>query len=86
MGRGRYPWDVFALRPATAEDVELLWRIQWTSLGAYIAEVYGTSVSEQRCFFDEHTGPNEEQLWMDVREVAIPVGCWPNRIIPLWSG
>ncbi len=45
---------VFALRPAVAEDIELCWRIQWTSLGAYIAEVYGTSLREQRAFFDEH--------------------------------
>ncbi len=53
---------MFSLRPATPRDAELLWHIQWTSLGAYIAEVYGTSEREQRCFFDEHFRVRDHQI------------------------
>jgi len=45
---------VFELRPATARDTELLWRIQRLALGAYVTAVFGTDEAEQRRFFDEH--------------------------------
>ena len=53
---------MFALRPATAEDLELCWRIQWTSLGAYVGEAFGTSQREQRAFFDEHFRLRDHQI------------------------
>lgn len=45
---------MFELRPATAEDRELLWRIQWLALGPYVAADFGSDRAEQRRFFEEH--------------------------------
>ena len=42
----------FQLRPASGDDVELLWRIQREALGAYVEAVFGTSEAEQRAFFE----------------------------------
>lgn len=44
----------YALRRATAADVEVLWHIQRTALGDYVEEVFGTDAAAQRAYFDEH--------------------------------
>jgi ribosomal protein S18 acetylase RimI-like enzyme len=45
---------VFVLRAAVAEDVELLWRIQKSALGAYVEADFGTDEAQQRAYFDAH--------------------------------
>lgn len=44
----------FALRPAIERDYELLWEIQRTALGPWVAATWGWDEAFQRAYFDEH--------------------------------
>ncbi len=80
MGASRPTGGVaLELRPATGADLELLWRIHRTALGADIEEVLGSDEAEQRAFFDEHFESCKHELVVVEGEAP---GCWP---VPLPS-
>ncbi|MEA2024496.1 MAG: GNAT family N-acetyltransferase [Actinomycetota bacterium] len=59
---------MFGLRPATSSDVEFLWGTQHRALGDFIAVEFGTSVTEQRAFFDEHFDVDAHEIVLNEGE------------------
>lgn len=49
-------------RPATVEDTEFLWRVQWEALGSYVSQQFGTVETAQREHFDQHFQVTEHDI------------------------
>jgi len=44
----------YALRPASADDRDLIWTMQLEGVGAYVQEEFGVTSDQHRAHFREH--------------------------------
>ena len=62
MGGRRLSDATFSLRSATSHDLEFMWHTQHRTLGDFVTTEFGTTVTEQRRFFDEHFDIDVHQI------------------------